>query len=323
MIRLFRLLGVALVPCFGSGCNNKGTDFVGTKAGAEVSVTEASSGCERLALPEFDATGSRQQPGGPQVAVPQGLAYRLNVAAQGSTLTASSQSFGPVNGHSGSGLWCLASLQGEGSNSGVLSAGGDGSYQQAIPLFCGEQRLKIAWFNSQGMFTQVFDVSRSGCERADLRATLSWGVGANDLEMHLIRAGGKINNGDGSANDCTWTSCIAPRSPDWGAPGQTVDNPRKDLDWTRDRGAENIYLVRAERGTYRLMVEYWGGGGPASPTVTLNLGGKTQVHSIPQLLPRQVWSAASIAWPEGKVDLHSEVIDCSRAWRDGCRLPIP
>ena len=65
---------------------------------------------------------------------------------------------------------------------------------------------------------------------------------------------------------------------DWGAAGDTTDDPRKDVDNTGLYGPENIYLERAADGRYHVMVEYWGSGTTDTSEVSVTLGGRTVWH---------------------------------------------
>jgi len=159
------------------------------------------------------------------------------------------------------------------------------------------------------------------CPDAALTLTLHWDESGRDWELHLIRPGGRIND---NASDCTWTSCIG-QSPDWGRIGDDSDDPHKDRDETGPLGPEQICLGELEQGTYSVLVEHWSSGGSpaADGYVVIELGETTYVSEIADLPPHHVWTAATIDWPSGDVQLSTESVDCSAQWSGGCQMALP
>jgi hypothetical protein len=151
--------------------------------------------------------------------------------------------------------------------------------------------------------------------------TLQWDDRGRDWELHLIRPGGRIND---DASDCTWTSCIS-EAPDWGQAGVSVDNPRKDTDDTGAGGTERICLPQPAPGLYTILVEHWSSGGSpaADGFVTIEVDGETYVTEVADLVPHHVWTAATVEWPPGQVEIFTDTTDCSAAWSGGCQLPLP
>jgi hypothetical protein len=170
-----------------------------------------------------------------------------------------------------------------------------------------------------GSSSYRFLIDRQGCVEGGLHVTLSWGAGANDLELHLIRQGGHINDPE---DDCTWTTCISP-SLDWGVLGDPSDDPHKDIDWTSDNGVENIELAKLEPITYSILVEYWQSGNPIAADLVMNAFGTTTPLTSPMLKPLEVWVAATIDAQTQTVTPVGQVVDCSSAWSQGCQLAIP
>lgn len=141
-----------------------------------------------------------------------------------------------------------------------------------LPLFCGEQTVKLTWSNARCVVAAVVRVVRIDCESEGIRLTLSWDDLGRDFELHLVKQGGRIND---NATDCTWTSCLG-TGPDWGTLGDATDNPRKYVDNTGAYGPENIYYSAPEDGTYTVLVEHWGAGTPDSDgQVVFNVAGVT------------------------------------------------
>lgn len=227
---------------------------------------------------------------------------------------------GTVTGAEGDGTYYLRGPGGEALAGIVPIDAGDGSYSIELPLFCGEQLLKLLWTNIEGTLVEVVSITTEDCVDADIRITLSWDALGQDWELHLIKPGGRIND---NATDCTWTSCIGV-SPDWGVEGDPSDDPHKDVDNTGAYGPENIWLAKPEPGIYTVMVEHWGVGDPSSSgQVTFNVAGEVVVARFENLAPQHVWTVGTIEWPSGKITTGSDVFDCSSNWSGGCLADIP
>jgi len=202
-----------------------------------------------------------------------------------------------------------------------LSTTGVGNYSIEVPLFCGSQTVVVTFGAAPSCQREEISVLRTGCLSADIQITLSWDDKGRDFELHLIKAGGRIND---NPTDCTWTSCIN-ASPDWGVVGDPADDPHKDVDNTGTFGPENIYLNRPEAAPYTVMVEHWGGGTPdADGSVTILLRGGPQltipITDLPSHFTRAI---ATIDWPTQTITPLSTVTDCTATWSGGCREPIP
>ena len=205
----------------------------------------------------------------------------------------------------------------------------DGSFEVTLPLFCGEQTVKLAWRNDAGWSGVVVRPTSSACSAAALRVTLTWDDLGNDFELHLVRQGGRINDrtDDGStSNDCTWNTCIH-ASPDWGVLGSSADDPVKDIDDTGSFGPENIRLQQPEPITYTVIVEHWGNGSPdADGKVIINVeGGEVLTVPITDLVPRWVVTVATIDFPSGTITPVGDKYDCNAEWgfNGGCGAALP
>lgn len=226
---------------------------------------------------------------------------------------------GTVSGATGDGLYYVSD--------GTRAIGGpvatdstSGAFDVTLPLFCGEQLVKLAWTDTSCGLVVVSRVARIECSAEDIRVTLSWDALGSDFELHLIKENGRINDG---ATDCTWTSCIGV-GPDWGVAGDTSDDPLKDVDDTNTYGPENIYYSNPEAGTYTVMVEHWGSGSAeADGQAIINVAGRVYSNQIQNLAPQAVWTVGTITWPSGDVTLSQDVFDCSASWAGGCTAEIP
>ena len=196
-----------------------------------------------------------------------------------------------------------------------------GDFSVELPLFCGEQTVKMVWTNGDCDVAVVSRVVRVDCTDEGMRITLTWDDLGRDFELHLIREGGTINDG---TNDCTWTTCLN-GNLDWGEAGNTADNPSKDVDNTGAYGPENIVYSTPADGIYTVMVEHWNSSGSpdADGQVILNVKGHTTVANVENLAPHNVWMVGTIAWPSGEVTLDGSIHDCSANWSSGCLDEIP
>ena len=261
--------------------------------------------------PEIDEPGSHTCKG-----CPTGDVDEFEVDAGEVT---SEEFSGHVEGADGNGTFHIEGADGQ-TITGTIPTKPNGDYTFEALLFCGEQTVKSVWSNEEGRYVLVQKVTTTGCSEPALRVTLSWDGNGEDFELHLLRAGGRINDG---INDCTWKSCIGD-GLDWGVAKNTQDNPKKDVDNTKVYGPENIFLQAPPPGKYTVMVEHWGGGRPtASGNVTVNVRGKEKVIiPIDGLASKNVFTAATIEFPSGIVTPIATELDCSGTWNDGCKAPI-
>lgn len=98
-----------------------------------------------------------------------------------------------------------------------------------------------------------------------------------------------------SSGDCYYGN----RTPDWGVPGSTCDNPHLEVDCITGCTVENIRLGSPGTGTYAIKVYYYSdhGKGETSPQVTLWLRGVPQTFGPRSLANHEVWDVGAIQWP--------------------------
>lgn len=167
----------------------------------------------------------------------------------------------------------------------------------------------------------------ANCGGGDLQITVTWDNLGQDLELHLIRPGGHIND-EATKTDCTWTTCLGTNHPDWGTLGVSSDDPRKDVDNQGPYGPENIYLNAPETGRYAILVEHWGNGQPCTADVFVRYQGAVVYHgTITNFAAHTVWDVGRMDFPNGTFSLApSPTIDCRSNWRlttQGCDLTLP
>ena len=274
-------------------------------------------------LPTATAAGAVTCQGCPEVT---GVADFAPDVADGTTLSLSGAAVDAV----GDGAFHVVNTTGQ-SVGGPIPTDPDGSFEVTVPLFCGDQLVKLAWRNDAGTAGVVLTPTTGSCSANSLRITLTWDDLGDDFELHLVRAGGTINDrtDDGSgSNDCTWNTCIR-AMPDWGVSGDPSDDPVKDIDDTGSYGPENITLTNPEPITYTVLVEHWGSGDPgADGEVIINVGeGDTLAVPVTDLPPEWVALIAEIEFPAGTITPIGEQYDCTAEWgfNGGCgaTLPVP
>ncbi len=200
---------------------------------------------------------------------------------------------------------------------------GAGIFEATLPVFCGSNIVRIVCSSGANHRVYVRRLQGADCATAgrDLRVTLSWDNLGTDMELHLIRAGGHINQ---APDDCTWYTCVSTQ-PMWGV--DAMHNPRKDVDNTGYYGPENIFLDSAPDGTYNILVEYWGGGTPSTNNVDVTIRERTVATLTRTALPvHWVWNVGSVTFPAGTFTPVDTLTDCAPSWRAttmGCDLPLP
>lgn len=202
---------------------------------------------------------------------------------------------------------------------------GAGIFQATIPVFCGTNVVRVVCSNAAGSRVVVRRLEGTRCAGRDLRVTLTWDDHGTDMELHLVRPGGRINS---TTDDCTWFTCMGASGLEWGDPMRADDNPRKDIDNTSYLGPENIFLDRAPAGTYHIVVEYWGGGTPSANAVDVTVRERTVARlRQPMLAVHAVWVVGSVTFPSGVFTPIERVVDCATDWRMsgsmGCPLALP
>ena len=307
---------------FLAGCGDD-SGVTTTTTEAPTPTTEAPTTTEGAVtdpLPSVDQPGAVTCSGCPEI---EGITDFAPDVGEATTLSLT----GTVVGADGNGVFFVDDGRGHTVAGHFPNDGGE--FEVTVPLFCGEQSVKLAWQNDAGTSGVVVHPVSSACTTAAVQVTLTWDALGNDFELHLIREGGRINDrtDDGSmSNDCTWNTCIG-SSPDWGVIGSLDDDPTKDIDDTGSFGPENITLRQPESITYTVMVEHWGSGSAdADGEVTINVeNGEMLTVPITDLAPHWVVIVATIEFPSGTITVIGERYDCNDEWgvNGGCGAALP
>jgi hypothetical protein len=227
-------------------------------------------------------------------------------------------------GHEGHGQFIVVAEDGRYAGGMLPIDDASGSFAQAVPLFCGENLVKILLSNASGTSAYVRRVEHTECQRADVRITVAWDETTQEWGTHLVRFGGTIGDDD---TDCQNRFFCSGDLPDWGVMGNDLDNPVQDLDvYGEPMGVENIRYSGAEDGLTLLVenIDLDGGLAPAG-TVYVNVGSfPTRVMQIEALPPYAVLTVADIDGQEGSFSWIDEEYDCAAEWdSDHCAADLP
>lgn len=106
-------------------------------------------------------------------------------------------------------------------------------------------------------------VAAPGPGQADLFLRLEWDRAEGDLDLHLVREGGRRFESD---EDCHYGD----KNPDWGESGRRLDDPFLDRDDRDGLGPEQLALIDAREAAYEVFVQFHDDTGvTAAPTATL------------------------------------------------------
>ncbi|MBW1872609.1 MAG: choice-of-anchor D domain-containing protein [Deltaproteobacteria bacterium] len=128
---------------------------------------------------------------------------------------------------------------------------------------------------------------------------LVWDSPIADLDLHFIAPGGAF----GGLLDCFYGN----REPDWGDPGNPVDDPQLKRDDLMGFGPETIGYNEPVGGTFQILVDYFAAHTPSGqePT-TVSLRVFVDGILVAEIVKRldsqgQLWTVGTVKWPEGTV----------------------
>lgn len=146
-------------------------------------------------------------------------------------------------------------------------------------------------------------------EEIGLHIEMEWDVDNSDVDMHLVKPGGQLFDCD---DDCYYANM----SPDWGNPGDTMDDPFLDYDDVDGYGPENTNISEPQPGTYKLFMHYYNdayegwSGGQTNVTVRIFSYG-TLLGTFTEKLHQtnDVWDVANIDWPGANITVLGNLYD--------------
>jgi uncharacterized protein YfaP (DUF2135 family) len=179
----------------------------------------------------------------------------------------------------------------------------DFAFDTLIPLFAGDNTIQVTAANEYGSGSDYATVECAD-KVSDIHVQLTWPQVGSDFDLHFIRPGGAYW---AIPDDCHWRN----RNPDWGATGNSGDNPQLDVDCITSCTIENIILSQASDGAYTIKVHYYSdrGQGPSSPRVRVWVAGNQLDFGPRQMTNDQVWDVATINWPARSVTIVDKVRD--------------
>lgn len=161
------------------------------------------------------------------------------------------------------------------------------------------------------------DADRNGigdaCEAGPvngLEVEMAW-EGDGDLDIHLLHPNGVLG-------DAQWDIYYGNRAPAWGMPGHIRD-ALSAMD-----GAEQIQIEAPERGTYTVMVHFYGAAnglpinvGPEA-RVTIRCGENHAFENTFSRTPEQAWAVARVTMPGCVIENLGDVAANARCGASPC-----
>lgn len=130
-----------------------------------------------------------------------------------------------------------------------------------------------------------------------LEFRLTWDADTTDMDLHVIN-GASLQGAYWSDNDCYFGN----PTPDWGMPGEGLDNPVFIEDIDTGYGPESINIQNPADGVYAVAAAYhndWDTGITTVPEVGIYVDG-VQIHSFSgsQLQMGSVQFMGTFSWPD-------------------------
>jgi uncharacterized protein YfaP (DUF2135 family) len=127
-----------------------------------------------------------------------------------------------------------------------------------------------------------------------------WDNTNTDMDLHFLNSPGAPVGV--APDDCFYQN----RTPDWGVPGDSTDNPEMTQDALRGFGPEVVGYVNPISATYRVAVEFRNLHGANDPTsrVTVRIYEFGVVKGeFTKTLDQEaeLWTVADIEWPSGRI----------------------
>ena len=180
----------------------------------------------------------------------------------------------------------------------------------AMPSFftdiTGPYEVKLVVSDALGIESAPATLVVDALPKNAVRIELTWDHPDSDLDLHLIREGGRFCACD---SDCHYRDCG--RRPTW-FPGRGGENPTLDIDDFEGFGPENINIDgegpmrTVQDGRYRIAVHYYATNARVStwPTTVSNATVRVYIYGLlaAELTKAltdddQVWYAGTFEWP--------------------------
>jgi len=195
--------------------------------------------------------------------------------------------------------WRLTSTPG---GSAVVMPMGGATRAGFTPDLAGDYTGQLTVTTSDGRVSEPCEAVLEAVPVEDLWVEMFWTHSGDDMDLHLLKPGGRLE----SDGDCYWANCAAGWGYlDWGARGDSSDDPTLDLDDIPNTGPENINVPSPETGAFTVVVHDY----PTSTytpgndvTVNIYVGGALVWSDTRTLTGEDSFeSFAEIDWPSGAV----------------------
>jgi hypothetical protein len=133
-----------------------------------------------------------------------------------------------------------------------------------------------------------------------LLVEMFWNNSDPDIDLHFLRS--PLSAIETVPDDCFFQN----RTPDWGLPGVTSDDPELARDALVGFGPEVLGYLEPATGTYRVIAKYFNDHMTNDPAAEVTVRvyefgvvtfERTKVLSV----EGEVWNVADIEWPSGKI----------------------
>lgn len=180
---------------------------------------------------------------------------------------------------------------------GFYFASAGGNYQGLDVVGTFEVRLTVT--DDDGMVsTNDARLQLNAVPTEGLHVQLTWDVGQNDIDMHLLRNGGEYCSQD----DCYYANCKATSSnrPNWDGASTSYGDPSLDVDDLSGFGPENINIDIPVDGTYRIGIHFFSGSTDTFVTAKIFLNGALREEYTREFTEDDdFWAVADVQFANG------------------------
>ena len=186
-----------------------------------------------------------------------------------------------------------------GSTAQPVAAGANGQSCTFFVDFAGDYKIRLTVTNQVGLSGST-EYSFSAVPTQDLHVELAWDTNFSDLDLHLVDQtdGGQFYV---APLDCYYSN----KTPEWGDPSSSADNPTLDIDDVDGYGPENINIIHPDAShTYHIYVQYYDthGAGATNAEVKIYVSGVLKLDkTMPIPTSLYEWDVATIDWPSGTI----------------------
>jgi hypothetical protein len=193
--------------------------------------------------------------------------------------------------------WTLV-RQPEGSGTTIIN--GQTDHPSLLPDLVGVYEVELYVIDQRGLKSLLPDravIISVPAER--VLVELVWDSPIADLDLHMLAPDGAF----GGVLDCYYGN----KYPDWGEPGNPMDDPVFKRDDLKGFGPEVVGYSEPIEGTFTLLVDFFAahtasGREPTNATLRIFIDGLLEAELVKRLEAQgEQWNAATILWPEGTV----------------------